>query len=102
MRNLALALQETLEHEIPLTQHLDLRVVNYDEKGLTLRAPLAPEHQSRTHGFRGQFELSGDPCWLGPALAGAARTGDPRQGGYSGQFMRLSSPSKERFLRLLS
>lgn len=55
MRDLVQALQETLEHEIPLTQHLELRVLSYDDKGLTLRAPLAPNINHKRTVFAGSL-----------------------------------------------
>ena len=48
-------LQKTLEHEIPLTQHLGLQVVSYDKKGLTLRAPLAPNINHKRTAFAGSL-----------------------------------------------
>lgn len=55
MRNLVQALQETLENEIPLTQHLELHVIRYDEDGLTLRAPLAPNINHKRTAFAGSL-----------------------------------------------
>lgn len=55
MENLAQALQETLKHEIPLTQHLELQVSSYDEDGLTLRAPLAPNINHKRTAFAGSL-----------------------------------------------
>ncbi len=55
MRDLVQALQETLEHEIPLTRHLELRVVSYDEHGLTLKAPLAPNINHKHTAFAGSL-----------------------------------------------
>jgi thioesterase domain-containing protein len=55
MHNLVQALQETLEREIPLTQHLELRVINYDDKGLALRAPLAPNINHKRTVFAGSL-----------------------------------------------
>jgi len=55
MTNLVQALQETLEHEIPLTQHLELRVISYDDSGLTLRAPLAPNINHKRTAFAGSL-----------------------------------------------
>ncbi len=55
MSTLAQELQKTLEHEIPLTQHLELQVVNYDENGLTLKAPLAPNINHKRTAFAGSL-----------------------------------------------
>jgi thioesterase domain-containing protein len=49
------ALQQTLEHEIPLTRHLQLRVLAYDEQGLTLQAPLAPNINHKRTAFAGSL-----------------------------------------------
>ena len=55
MVNLAEALQQTLKHEIPLTQHLELRVLAYDEQGLLLGAPLAPNINHKRTAFAGSL-----------------------------------------------
>ncbi|MEO9029120.1 MAG: YiiD C-terminal domain-containing protein [Ktedonobacteraceae bacterium] len=55
MQNLVQALQETFEHEIPLTQHLEMRVMSYDEHGLTLKAPLAPNINHKRTAFAGSL-----------------------------------------------
>jgi thioesterase domain-containing protein len=55
MEDLVQALQQTLEHEIPLTQHLELRVLAYDEQGLTLGAPLAPNINHKRTAFAGSL-----------------------------------------------
>lgn len=55
MLDLIQALQRTLEHEIPLTQHLELRVLAYDEQGLTLGAPLAPNINHKRTAFAGSL-----------------------------------------------
>jgi thioesterase domain-containing protein len=55
MHNLAQALQETLAHEIPITQHLAIRVVNYDQTGLVLQAPLAPNINHKQTAFAGSL-----------------------------------------------
>jgi thioesterase domain-containing protein len=55
MSDLSQELQQTLEHEIPLTQHLGLRVISYDESGLTLRAPLAPNINHKRTAFAGSL-----------------------------------------------
>ncbi|HEX7734101.1 MAG TPA: thioesterase domain-containing protein [Ktedonobacteraceae bacterium] len=55
MVNLVQALQQTLEHEIPLTQHLELRVLSYNERGLTLGAPLAPNINHKRTAFAGSL-----------------------------------------------
>lgn len=55
MINLTEALQQTLEREIPLTQHLELRVLSYDEQGLTLGAPLAPNINHKRTAFAGSL-----------------------------------------------
>ena len=55
MQDLVEALQKTLEHEIPLTQHLELRVMNYDEHGLVLKAPLAPNINHKRTAFAGSW-----------------------------------------------
>lgn len=55
MQNLVQALQETLEHEIPLTQHLGIRVTSYDEGGLVLKAPLAPNINHKRTAFAGSL-----------------------------------------------
>ena len=55
MANLIQALQQTLEHEIPLTQHLELQVLAYDEQGLTLGAPLAPNINHKRTAFAGSL-----------------------------------------------
>src|SRR5258707_13962920 len=47
--------QQTLKHEIPLTQHLELRVLAYDEQGLTLGAPLAPNINHKRTAFAGSL-----------------------------------------------
>lgn len=49
------ALQQTLEHEIPLTRHLQLQVLTYDEQGLTLGAPLAPNINHKRTAFAGSL-----------------------------------------------
>jgi len=55
MMDLIQALQQTLEHEIPLTQHLALQVISYDERGLTLGAPLAPNINHKRTAFAGSL-----------------------------------------------
>ncbi len=55
MVSLIQALQQTLEDEIPLTQHLELRVLSYDEQGLTLGAPLAPNINHKRTAFAGSL-----------------------------------------------
>ena len=55
MVDLIQALQQTLEHEIPLTQHLELRVLSYDERGLMLGAPLAPNINHKRTAFAGSL-----------------------------------------------
>src|SRR5262249_15559514 len=55
MLNLSQALQETLVHEIPLTQHLELRVIDYNERGLTLGAPLAANINHKRTAFAGSL-----------------------------------------------
>jgi thioesterase domain-containing protein len=55
MVNLTEALQQTLEHEIPLTRHLELRVLAYDEQGLALAAPLAPNINHKQTAFAGSL-----------------------------------------------
>jgi len=55
MQNLAQALQETLAHEIPITQHLNIRVVSYDQSGLVLQAPLAPNINHKHTAFAGSL-----------------------------------------------
>lgn len=55
MSDLVQTLQETLEHEIPLTQHLELRVQSYDANGLALRAPLAPNINHKRTAFAGSL-----------------------------------------------
>jgi thioesterase domain-containing protein len=49
------ALQQTLEHEIPLTRHLQLQVLACDERGLTLGAPLAPNINHKRTAFAGSL-----------------------------------------------
>ena len=55
MVNLIQARQHTLEHEIPLTRHLELQVLAYDEHGLTLGAPLAPNINHKRTAFAGSL-----------------------------------------------
>jgi thioesterase domain-containing protein len=55
MQNLVQALQKTLEHEIPLTRYLELRVLSYDEDGLTLGAPLTPNINHKRTAFAGSL-----------------------------------------------
>lgn len=55
MVDLIQELQRTLEQEIPLTQHLELRVLSYDEQGLTLGAPLAPNINHKRTAFAGSL-----------------------------------------------
>lgn len=55
MVDLTQELQLTLEHEIPLTQRLELRVISYDEQGLTLCAPLAPNINHKRTAFAGSL-----------------------------------------------
>ncbi|HEY0755194.1 MAG TPA: thioesterase domain-containing protein [Ktedonobacteraceae bacterium] len=55
MTDLVQALQQTLEHEIPLTRHFGLRVLAYDERGLTLGAPLAPNINHKRTAFAGSL-----------------------------------------------
>ncbi len=55
MTNIIEALQQTLEHEIPLTGHLELRVLSYDEQGLTIGAPLAPNINHKRTAFAGSL-----------------------------------------------
>jgi thioesterase domain-containing protein len=51
----AQALQETLDHEIPLTGHIGLRVAEYDGERLTLSAPLAPNINHKATAFAGSL-----------------------------------------------
>jgi thioesterase domain-containing protein len=55
MVDLIQELQQTLEHEIPLTQRLELRALTYDEQGLTLGAPLAPNINHKRTAFAGSL-----------------------------------------------
>lgn len=51
----AQALQETLHHEIPLSQAMGLTVSAYDGASLTLRAPLAPNINHKSTAFAGSL-----------------------------------------------
>lgn len=53
--DLCRALQETLEHEIPLTRAIGLTVVRYDAAGLALRAPLASNTNHKATAFAGSL-----------------------------------------------
>jgi len=55
MHDLAQALQETLAHEIPITRHLAIHVVSYDQTGLVLQAPLAPNINHKRTAFAGSL-----------------------------------------------
>lgn len=48
-------LQATLATEIPITQHLGLRVARYDADGLALAAPLAPNINHKETVFAGSL-----------------------------------------------
>ncbi len=48
-------LQEVLFHEIPLTQHIGLRVVSYEEGRLVLHAPLAANINHKQTAFAGSL-----------------------------------------------
>jgi thioesterase domain-containing protein len=52
------ALQETLEHEIPLTRAIGIAVARYDSFGLTLRAPLAPNTNHKSTAFAGSLNAA--------------------------------------------
>lgn len=49
------ALQETLDHEIPLARAIGLAVARYDVAGLALRAPLAPNTNHKSTAFAGSL-----------------------------------------------
>jgi thioesterase domain-containing protein len=51
-------LQETLEHEIPLTRAIGLTVTRYDAFGLALRAPLAPNTNHKSTAFAGSLNAA--------------------------------------------
>jgi thioesterase domain-containing protein len=49
------ALQETLDHEIPLAHAIGLTVARYDAAGLALRAPLGPNTNHKSTVFAGSL-----------------------------------------------
>lgn len=53
--DLGRALQETLDHEIPLARAIGLAVAGYDASGLALRAPLAPNMNHKSTAFAGSL-----------------------------------------------
>ncbi|MGO8949194.1 MAG: YiiD C-terminal domain-containing protein [Ktedonobacterales bacterium] len=56
MDELLRELQHTLNHEIPLTRHLGLRVNSYnDEEGLSLWAPISPNLNHKSTAFAGSL-----------------------------------------------
>jgi thioesterase domain-containing protein len=54
-QSLARELQETLHHEIPLSQQIGLVVQGYDGVCLSLRAPLAPNINHKATAFAGSL-----------------------------------------------
>lgn len=55
MKNLLMELQETLSHEIPITQHLGITVESYDNGDLVLKAPLARNINHKGTAFAGSL-----------------------------------------------
>jgi len=55
MDNLLQGLQETLNQEIPITQHLGIIVESYDNKCLILKAPLAQNINHKGTAFAGSL-----------------------------------------------
>lgn len=55
MTSCLVELQETLNHEIPLTAHLGLRVAAYESGSLILAAPLAPNINHKDTAFAGSL-----------------------------------------------
>lgn len=55
MDNLLQGLQETLNQEIPITQHLGIIVESYDGKRLILKAPLAQNINHKGTAFAGSL-----------------------------------------------
>ena len=55
MNDLARELQRTLDHEIPITQHMGLTVEAYDGQQLTLRAPLDKNLNHKATAFAGSL-----------------------------------------------
>jgi thioesterase domain-containing protein len=52
------ALQETLDHEIPLARAIGLAVARYDAAGLALRAPLSPNTNHKSTVFAGSLNAA--------------------------------------------
>ena len=52
---LAQELQATLDHEIPITRHLGIRVVDYDGEQLALAAPIERNINHRATAFAGSL-----------------------------------------------
>mgnify|MGYP001827153285 CR=1 FL=1 len=48
-------IQEVLDQQIPITRHMGVRVVGYDESGLSLEAPLAPNINDKGTAFAGSL-----------------------------------------------
>jgi len=55
MHNRLHELQETLAREIPITKHLGITVVSYDDEGLTLKAPLRQNINHKSTAFAGSL-----------------------------------------------
>jgi len=55
MNEVLQALQQALMLNIPITQHMGITVEHYDEKGLTLKAPLAKNVNLRGTAFAGSL-----------------------------------------------
>jgi thioesterase domain-containing protein len=51
----AQALQQTFDHEIPITLHIGMRVVRYDGSELALAAPLEPNINHKATTFAGSL-----------------------------------------------
>src|SRR6266700_2044174 len=55
MNDIVAELQATFAHEIPITQHLGITVVSYQDECLILRAPFAPNINHKATAFAGSL-----------------------------------------------
>ena len=55
MNELAQALQQTLTHNLPITQHIGITIARYDNNGLVLQAQLAGNTNPKGTAFAGSI-----------------------------------------------
>jgi thioesterase domain-containing protein len=70
-------LQKTIEGEIPICAHMGIEVDSYDQETLTMRAPLAQNHNHQGTGFAGSLNALCTVCGWGRIYLLARELGIP-------------------------